>query len=247
MNAAADLLEVVVPLAIDLSVEEDFNLMLERILAGARRLCRADAGSICLRTENEQLAFIIMRSTAAGEALGGTSGVPIPYPSLYLYDPKTGEPNRSYVATYTVHSGTTVNIPDVYHPTRDFDFTGPLTFDKLTGFHTTSMLSIPLREGRQRIIGVIQLLNARDPETGHIVAFDAALHPAAEALASLAAIALAAYLKEQGLRQEIQLLRVEVDEVREAADVAELTNTDQFRELQARARARRQRRASTDE
>jgi hypothetical protein len=243
MNAAADLLEVVVPLAIELSVEEDFNLMLERILAGARRLCRADAGSICLRTDNEHLAFIIMRSTAAGEALGGTTGVPIPYPSLHLYDPQTREPNKKYVATYTVHCGTTVNIPDVYHPTCDFDFTGPPTFDKLTGYHTTSMLSIPLREGRKRIIGVIQLLNARDPQTGDIVPFDTALHPAAEALASLAAIALSGYLKEQGLRQEIQLLRVEVDQVREAADVAEITNTDRFRDLQARAQARRQRRA----
>jgi GAF domain-containing protein len=246
VRQAADLLNVVVPLAIQLSVEENFTRLLERILAGARKLCRADAGSIYLRTDDDHLTFMIMRS-ALGTALGGTSGMAIPYPSLPLYEPESGRPNRRYVATYTALSGRTVNIPDVYRPSRGFDFSGPRAFDQLTGHHTTSLLSIPLREGPKRVIGVIQLLNAQDPATGGVVPFDRALHPVAEALASLAAIALAAYLREQSLRQEIAHLRVEVDAARKAAEVAEITGWERFRELKARAHARRQRRARTGE
>jgi GAF domain-containing protein len=244
---ADDLLNVVIPLAIQLSIEEDFNHLLERILAGARTLCRADGGSLYLRTDDDHLAFMIMRSATLRMALGGTTGVAIPYPRLPLYDPATGRPNRRHVATYTALSGRTVNVPDVYRPTRGFDFSGARAFDRLTGYHTTSLLTIPLRHGPKRVIGVLQLLNAQDPATGRVVPFDRALHPVAEALASLAAIALAAYLREQGLRQEIAHLRVEVDEARKTAEVAEITGSERFRELQARARTRRQRRAPAGE
>jgi GAF domain-containing protein len=240
---ADDLLSVGISLAIQLSVEEDFTGLLERILAQAKALCNADAGSIYLRTADDQLQFMIMSTTTLGLALGGTTGLPIPYQPLPLYDRQTGAPNDRHVATHVALTGTTVNVPDVYQPTGTFDFSGAQAFDDRTGYHTTSMLTIPLRNGPRQVIGVIQLLNAQDRETGAVIPFDVSLHAYLEGLASFAAIALAAHLREQSLRQEIRQLRIEIDEARREREVAEITGTDRFQLLRERAQARRGRRA----
>ena len=63
-----------------------------------------------------------------------------------------------------------------------------------------------------------------------------------EALSTLAVVALEAYLREQGLRQQVRQLTIEIDEARQAKQVAEITETDYFQQLQAKARRLRDRR-----
>lgn len=238
------LLDIVIPVAIALSVEQDFNRLLERILVESKELCRADAGTLYLRTPDDRLEFMIMRTTSLGLALGGTTGQPIPYPALPLYDRATGAPNRNNVATYTALEDRLVSIVDVYEA-EHFDFSGARQFDQLTGYRSASLLTIPLKHGPDRVIGVIQLLNAQDPASGAVVSFDEALFPVVQALASLAAIALAAHQREQALHQQIRALRIEIDEARKARQVAEITDTDYFRDLRQRARALRERAGGT--
>ena len=48
------------------------------------------------------------------------------------------------------------------------------------------------------------------------------------------------YAREQRLKQQLQELRIEVDEAKKARQVAEITETDYFRELRQRARKLRQ-------
>jgi len=43
------------------------------------------------------------------------------------------------------------------------------------------------------------------------------------------------YAREQRLKQQVQKLRIELDEARQARQVAEITETDYFRQLQAEA------------
>jgi two-component system cell cycle response regulator len=50
------------------------------------------------------------------------------------------------------------------------------------------------------------------------------------------------YAREQSLRQQLQELRVEIDEVKKARQVAEITETEYFRDLCAKAQRLRQRR-----
>ncbi|MBN1140103.1 MAG: response regulator [Anaerolineae bacterium] len=50
------------------------------------------------------------------------------------------------------------------------------------------------------------------------------------------------YAREQSLRQQVQELRVEIDEVKKARQVAEITETEYFRDLCAKAQRLRQRR-----
>jgi two-component system cell cycle response regulator len=49
------------------------------------------------------------------------------------------------------------------------------------------------------------------------------------------------YAREQSLRQQVQELRVEIDEVRKARQVAEITETEYFRDLCAKAQRLRER------
>jgi GAF domain-containing protein len=233
------LLDVVIPAAIQLSVEQDFDRQLERILLGAKALCNADGGTLYLRT-GDRLQFMLMHTTSLRLALGGAAGAAIPYPPLPLYDPLTGRPNERHVATYAALHRRTVNIPDAYE-VDEFDFVGPRAFDRQSGYRSTSFLTVPLQHGPKRVIGVIQLINALDRETDEVIPFEPALQPVVEALASLAAIALTSFLHEQSLRKQIKELRVEIDEARKARDVAAITETEHFQQLQERARSLRRR------
>lgn len=237
---ADKLLRVIIPIGVALSVEHDFGRLLERILLESMALCHADAGTLYLRTDDGHLKFAMLRTRSLNIAMGGTTGLAVPYPPLNLYDPATGQPNHQYVATHVAHSGESLNIPDAY-ATEEFDFSGPRAFDAKSGYRSTSFLVLPLKDGSDRVIGVLQLINAVDSATSRVVPFDAALRPMIEALAALAAVALGAYRREEDLRLQVQDLRIEIDEAKKARQVAEITETDYFQQLQQRARGLRSR------
>ena len=120
--------------------------------------------------------------------MGGTTGSEIPFYPVSLFD-KDGKPVHSMVAAYAVHHDRSVNIADAYTE-EGFDFTGTKNFDKKTGYHSRSFLTMPMKNHEGQIIGVLQLINAKDPRTGEVVAFSDADQHLAESLASQAAIAL---------------------------------------------------------
>ena len=64
---------------------------------------------------------------------------------------------------------------------------------------------------------------------------------------SLAVAALEAYIREQSLRQEIHQLRIEIDEVKRRKQVAEIVESDSFKEIQEKARAMRLRRRDNEQ
>ncbi len=64
------------------------------------------------------------------------------------------------------------------------------------------MLTFPLKNHEQEIIGVLQLINARDVNSGEVVAFNAIEQQLAESLASQAAVALT----QRRLISELQIL-----------------------------------------
>src|SRR5690606_36022748 len=63
-------------------------------------------------------------------------------------------------------------------------------FDEKHGYRSKSFLTVPMRDHEGEVIGVLQLINAIDPETGEITAFSRADQQLVESLASQAAIAI---------------------------------------------------------
>lgn len=172
-----------------LSKERDITRLLESILVAAKSITHADGGTLYRVTEDRKaLRFEILKTDSLKIAMGGTSGRPIDFPNLPLYDAQ-GEPNDSLVAAYSAIHSLTVNITDAYTE-ANFDFSGTRQFDARTGYRSQSFLSVPMKDHEGDVIGVLQLLNARPVPGGEVVSFSTSDQSLAESLASQAAIAI---------------------------------------------------------
>jgi HD-GYP domain-containing protein (c-di-GMP phosphodiesterase class II) len=188
-DAMLSRLEELNAIGIALSNERDTNRLLETIMVAAIRITNADAGTLyLLEAEQQSLKFEIIRNNTLGIAMGGTTGVPITFYPVLLYD-AAGNANHNMVVAHAALSGMTVNIPDAYMA-EGFDFSGTKSFDRKTGYRSTSLMAVPMRNHENELIGVLQLLNAQDRETGNIVPFSPQDQSLLESLASQAAIAL---------------------------------------------------------
>ncbi len=81
-----------------------------------------------------------------------------------------GEPNLQQIASHAALERRTISVADAYE-TEEFDFSGTINFDKSTGYRSTSFLTVPLMNHEGLVIGVLQLLNAKDLETGEVIPF----------------------------------------------------------------------------
>lgn len=171
-----------------LSAEKDINRLLEMIVESAKELSYADACTLYIVDDDEKhLHFEIMQNDTLNIKLGGTSGIRVKFPDVPLYI--GGKPNYSNVSSYVVLTDKTVNIEDVYE-VEGFDFTGPRNYDLETGYRSKSMLVVPMKNHENRIIGVLQLLNAQNPESGEVTAFSTEHMDMIASLASQAAVAM---------------------------------------------------------
>ncbi len=192
MNAAKKLRRRVQELneiGVALSGQHELNALLEMILHAAMRVTHADAGTLYLHDEAQRvLSFEILRNHTLKVAMGGLSGEAIRFYPVQLYD-AAGQPNHAMVVSHAALSGETVNLPDAYSA-AGYDFSGTQAFDATTGYRSQSFLAVPMRDHQNDLIGVLQLINAIDPDTGNIVAFSPDDQQLLESLASQAAIAL---------------------------------------------------------
>jgi HD-GYP domain-containing protein (c-di-GMP phosphodiesterase class II) len=200
-------------IGIALSAEKDPKSLVEQILLGAKDITNADGGTVYSVTSDQTLRFEMLRNDTLGLVMGGSSGVPIPYKPLPLRR-EDGSPNHASVVAHAVVSGDTVNIPDAYHA-AGFDFAGTRAFDAKTGYRSTSMLTVPMRNHEGEITGVLQLLNARG-EDGKVCAFSESDQRLVESLASQAATALTKHDLIEGMRKLfesfVQLIATAIDE-----------------------------------
>ncbi|MCW5548381.1 MAG: GAF domain-containing protein [Opitutaceae bacterium] len=203
-------------IGIALSQEKNLDRLLESILLAAKQITRADGGTLYRRTaaSPDELRFEIIRNDSLGIAMGGTTGRPVPFPPLPLRTAGGGE-NTTMVAAYAALRGRTVAIADAYQE-QGFDFSGTQAFDRGTGYRSTSFLTVPMKNHEDDIIGVLQLINARDPATGAVEPFSETDVRLAESLASQAAMALTNRLLLQQLEDLfesfIKLLNKAIDE-----------------------------------
>ncbi|MEQ1879854.1 MAG: HD domain-containing phosphohydrolase [Burkholderiales bacterium] len=191
-STAAELfrrLEELNSIGISLSREKDTNRLLEAILLAAKKITNSDGGTLYrVDAEKKLVYFEILRTDSLNTAMGGTTGVDVPFYPVRLYD-DNGAPNNSMVVAYSVLQDETVNIDDAY-VAKGFDFSGTKNFDQKTGYRSKSFLTVPMKNHEDEIIGVLQLINAKDRTNGQIVAFSEADQHLVESMASQAAVAL---------------------------------------------------------
>lgn len=157
----------------------DLDAILDRFLTEARRLTRAEAGTIFL-VEDGKLHFSYVHNDALyGE---GTSNV-------QLYQNFSIDINASSIVGYAALTGETVVIDDAYAIPADRPYRFNTSFDAKTGFRTVSIVSLPLKNTRDELLGVMQLINAKDDQ-GRSAPFSETGLRCAQIFASSAATAI---------------------------------------------------------
>ncbi len=133
---------------------QDLDILLEKILHETRRIANADAGTIYIK-HGEKLIF----THAQNDTLQGrlAPGKKLIYSSFEL--PIT----QNSLAGYVAMTGEILNISDVY-AIHDKTYTFDQSFDHKAGYKTTSMMTIPLKNERNNILGVMQIINARNED-----------------------------------------------------------------------------------
>ena len=138
-----------------LSLEKDMDKLLRSILTLSKRITGADAGSIYLvedlEGKDKQLRF----------KYSHTFSKDIPLEEFVMpYDTNS-------MAGYVAVTGKVLNIPDVYKLSKDDPVSHNPTFDEENNYRTKSMLTVPMRNHIDEIIGVIQLLNSKEDSDGN--------------------------------------------------------------------------------
>ncbi len=171
-------LERMIAIALDLSAEKDFDMLMQKILIEAMDICHCDAGTVYV-LEDDHLNFhtVYTRSLGipAAEQSRNANLPPVPL-------------GRKNVCACSALDNKKINIPDVYE-SKEYDFSGAQKYDAITHYRTGSMLVIPMDDEKDEIIGVLQLINSLDKD-GNIIPFDPAYEQIVSALASLAAVSL---------------------------------------------------------
>jgi HD-GYP domain-containing protein (c-di-GMP phosphodiesterase class II) len=187
----------------ELSSQRDLGVLLELIVQELRRLTRADGGTLFLLDEDARvLRWAIVLNETLGVHIGGQGGQTL---DGEVFKPLAldADSARSNVAAHVALTGEPVHIEDVYDAHDAFDFTGPQRFDAQTGYRTRSMLVVPLKHFDGGVVGVLQLINARDAH-GQLVAFPAEIERIATALASQAAVAVKNALLFKELEEQFE-------------------------------------------
>ncbi len=242
---ADDLLHVVIPIGVSLSSERDFNRLLRNIVSEAMHFCHADRGLLFLREERMLKLVVFRQNTEQADAdLDQPKEIPDAHVNVPLFDEQGNQTNYLHPAPYAACSGETVNVADIQSAEAPLDFPQLKQIANDEGYPTVSLLVLPLKNNQHNVLGVLQLINAQDPQTGAIIPFDANLQQMMESFSSLAVAALESYIREQNLRVEIQQLRIEIDEAHRQKQVSEIVDTDFFQDLRAKAQNLRNRKQS---
>ena len=154
-----------IDIAKSLSTEKDPWRLLDRILVESLTITGCDGGTLYLLQEDEDgtwLTHAILHNHSLNIAQNSRDGQESALMPVPVYDRKTGEPNHHNIAAHCALSQTTIKIDDAQQE-KKFDVSGIKNFDELFDYRTRSILTVPLMNREGTTIGVIQLVNARNP------------------------------------------------------------------------------------
>lgn len=169
--------------------EQHLDKLLDLILSQGRALLRAEAGSLYLVDDSgKELIF------------AHTQNAKLDMPYYRFRMPIT----TSTLAGFVASTGESLNIPDVYAIPNDAPYSFSDSFDRQSGYHTQSMLVVPMTDNEGKVLGVLQFINRVWEEDGRhsVVPFPQEHQNLAQSLAGQAGVAV----KNAALRQEIELL-----------------------------------------
>ena len=138
----------------------DLDSLLERVLTEARQFVEADAGTIYLAARGYLYLSYVQNDTLFQ---GETKDKDIPSGAALPID-------KTSLVGYVAETGETILIDDVRHIQSDVSYSFNPAVDEKTNYRTLSILCVPLKTRDNEIVGVLQLINAKN-DKGEVVAF----------------------------------------------------------------------------
>src|SRR3989475_3678600 len=173
-------------IGIALSAEKDIDRLQSFILTTMRQLTDADGASLWLKMKEQGIPKLFLASSQNHSLDKNT------------YQAFTVPVDEKSVVGYTVSLGKSQIYDDAYHPPPGKPVGGK-SFDAQFGYRTKSMLTVPMRDYHNDVVGAVQLINAKrrfetrltidNVETG-VVSFQPDDVEMIESIASQAAVAL---------------------------------------------------------
>ncbi len=134
---------------------KDISLLLERILTETRSISRADAGTIYL-VDNNHLRFACSQNNTLQKRLA--------YGQKLIFETYTVPINNSSIVGYVANTGVSLNIANAYQIDSIQPYSFDPSYDQRTGYYTRSILTVPICNSKGGVVGVIQLINALNPD-----------------------------------------------------------------------------------
>ncbi|THB62870.1 MAG: HD domain-containing protein [Desulfovibrio sp.] len=183
----------------------DVHAILDKILFESRRLANADAGSVFLVEGNALTFSYVHNDTLFGKEGSGKE----------TYTELTVPIDRSSLVGFAAHTGQTLVIDDAYNLPPGVPYTFNSSFDEKAGYRTVSMLVLPLKTLNGRLIGVMQLINAKD-RSGQPIPFPEESQIYVPIFANNAAVTI-----ERGIMtRELILRMIKMAELRDPAETS---------------------------
>ncbi len=172
-------------IGIALSAERDIVKLQEFILTTMRQLTNADGASLWLKTVDDDVPKLFLASSQNFSIDNTYQAFKVPV-------------DEKSVVGYTVTMGTSQIYDDAYNPPPGKP-QGGRGFDAQYGYRTKSMLTVPMRNYNNDVVGAIQLINAKrrfdvkltvDTVEKEVVSFRPEDLEMIESIASQAAVAI---------------------------------------------------------
>ena len=144
----------------DLNQLKDVDMILDRILTESRILTNAEAGSIYLLKQQNLIFSHVQNDVLFGERGAGAA----------RYTNQTLPVDNSTIVGHAALTRKPVVVDDAYNISADASFGFNASLDTENHFHTHSILAIPLITSMDELVGVIELINARNQD-GEITVF----------------------------------------------------------------------------
>lgn len=153
MTNEKEKIDLITQVTLDINEVKDLDMLLERTLTHVRRFFNADAGSIYLK-EGDKLKIRYTQNDTLQERVGPNKKL--------VYSTFSIPINNQSIAGYVAKHCRGLNIPDVYKMSGSEPYRFDSDFDKISAYRTSSMLTAPMTNQQAKVIGVMQVINARD-------------------------------------------------------------------------------------
>lgn len=189
---------------------KDIDTLLEQVLFEARKIVNAEAGSVFL-LKDDFLSFEYVQNDVLYGSMDNSNE--------YMYTKSKIPVDNKSIAGYAALTKRSLIIRDVYNIDQNKPYSFNRRFDELSNYITKSVLTVPLINSREKVIGVFQIINSTD-KNGDVIPFSEENSFLVELFAKQAALAI----ENAIMTREIILRMISIAELRDPQETGSHVN-----------------------